>query len=258
MKKLLTALAAAVGVLATSAAQSAVIGYYLSDANGDPAAAIATAGHTAQQLNGLAAGDLAGIDVLWILNGSNSSPDANVTGNTATITDFITAGGVLSFHDRAVTNAETFVPGAAGVTFVRNFDDDANIDVLTNNTVTNGPGGVIDNSTLDGGTSSSHGYATLGSLPAGAVAVFSRTDPSEIVDFYFPLGAGWVYYSTIPLDFYLGGSGPPGVQANMVNIYAVNEAAFQAELAGQGVPEPGSLLLISLGLGLLALRRRAA
>jgi hypothetical protein len=75
---------------------------------------------------------------------------------------------------------------------VRAFDDDANIDILTGGAIVSGPGGTLDNSFLDGGTSSSHGSAVFSSLPAGAVSVFSQTDPSSIVDFYFAYGEGWV------------------------------------------------------------------
>lgn len=124
-------------------------------------------------------------------------------------------GGVLSFHDRTVADggpsttltAADYLPGAGAVTFVRDFTDDADIQVLLSNTVTSGPGGVIDNTSLDGGTSSSHGYATRASLPAGAAAVLSRGNPTEIVDFYYGVGSGWVYYSTMPLDYYLAGLG---------------------------------------------------
>lgn len=258
MRKLFAALTAAVGMVVSLAAQSATVGYYLSSTNGSPAAAITASGNTPVQLNNLTAGDLAGIDVLWILNGSNGSPDANVLGNQAAITAFVTGGGVLSFHDRAVTNAATYIPGAAGVSFVRNFNPDDDIDVVTNNLVTNGPGGVITNTTLDGGNSSSHGFATLGTLPAGAVPVLRvGTFLDRIVDFYYPLGAGDVYYSTMPLDFYLAGQGSNPPADAFRNIYAVNEAAFQVSLAN-GVPAPATLALMALGLGLMGLRRRAA
>lgn len=271
-KTLIAALAVAGMVGVTANAQALVFGYYLSGASGSPAAAITAAGHTAQQLINLTAGDLVGIDVLWILNGNNRDPDANVMNNVANISSFVNGGGVLSFHDRNVndgpSSASAYIAGAAGVTFVRDFNDDAEIEVLVTNTVTNGPGGVIDNTSLDGGSSSSHGYALLATLPAGATAVLSQGDATHIVDFYYSVGLGDVYYSTIPLDYYFGGYGGAGVQANMTQVYAVNEAAFQAELArgngagngggngGNGVPEPGILGLLGLGIAALGWSRR--
>lgn len=260
MRKLFLAVLAAGSMLASAAANALVFGYFLTPGTtGSPANAITAAGHTPQLLAGLSAGDLAGIDVLWILNGINGDPGTEVTGNVTTIGDFVTAGGVLSFHDRNVNqgiSAARYIPGAAGTTFVNDFS--AEIDVLTVNTVTNGPAGAIGNTTLDGGNFSNHGYATLASLPAGAVAVLSNGNQDQIVDFYFPLGAGAVYYSSIPLDFYLdgGGNNPPGDEFR--NIYAVNEAAFQGQLRGAVVPEPGSLALLALAGGLLAAMRRLA
>ena len=260
MKKLMTAAGAlALGVCSFSA-HAALFGYYLSFTGGSPATAIAASGNTSVALTNLTAADLVGIDVLWILNGSNGAPDGNVTGNTAAITAFVNAGGVLSFHDRNVNNglsASTYVPGAGGTTFVRNLASD--LDVQANNTVTNGPAGVITNSTLDGGNLSSHGYGLLSTLPAGAVEVLSEgTNTDFAVDFYYSFGAGDVYYSGIPLDFYLGGNGnnPPG--DDMRNIYAVNEATFQSQLfAGNHIPEPGSLLLVAVA-GLMLLQGRRA
>jgi hypothetical protein len=234
-----------------SSAQAASFGYYLNEADGDPSAAIAAAGHSAEELLGLTAADLAGIDVLWILNGNNTAIPDDLAANAADVAEFVAAGGVLSYHDRYVSEEggpssnNAAVPGAAGITFVRDFADDQAIDIVTAGTlVTGGPGGVIDDGSLDAGGSSSHGYALAGSLPAGAVAIFSQTDPSHIVDFYYPVGAGWVYYSTIPLDYYLGGNGENPPQDAMTDIYAVNEAAFQASL----VPEPAPLALLGLGL----------
>src|SRR5262245_3007303 len=141
MKKLLFVLSlAALTVFAPARASALVIGYYLSGTTGSPAAAITAAGHTAQALAGLGGANLSGIDVLWILNGINGSPDAQILGNTAAISTFVSGGGVLSFHDRNVTqgvDADTYLPGAGGVAFTTDFGTDLN--VLANNTVTNGP-----------------------------------------------------------------------------------------------------------------------
>ncbi len=247
-----TALSAAAA--ASASAQAAVIGYHLSGASGRPAAAISASGNTPFALTGLSAADLARIDVLWILNGINGNPDATVLGNTGAVSNFVAAGGVLSFHDRNVAqgvSASTYIPGASGVSFVSNFS--TNIDVLASLPVTAG----ITNTTLDGGNFSNHGYALLGSRPAGALSVFSNGNANQIVDFYYGFGAGEVCYSTIPLDFYLGGGGSV---AAFSTLYAPQEAGFQASLAKANVPEPATLGAFALGLlalGFVRSRRRA-
>ena len=257
MRRLASALLALCAFFFALGANALSFGYYLSGTTGSPAGAITAAGHTPTQLTGLSAADLAGIDVLWILNGDNGNPNATVLNpaNQAAIAAFVNGGGVLSFHDRAVTNAATYLPGAGGITFTRELASD--IDVLVSNTVTNGPAGVIGNTTLDGGNFSNHGFAVAGSLPGGGVGVLSTDLASELVDFYYAFGLGFVYYSTIPLDFYLSGAGNNPPRDAVVNIYAVNEAAFQAQLArGIAVPEPGVLLLLGVATIAAGVARR--
>ena len=106
--------------------------------------------------------------------------------------------------------------------------------------LTHGPGGAIMNSTLDGGNSSDHGYADISTLPSGAVPILDNANVNRAVAFSYQDGGGQVYYSSIPLDYYLGGG------TAFSRIYAPNVVAYLDGLAL--VPEPASVMLLTMGL----------
>src|SRR5690606_5270861 len=110
------------------------------------------------------------------------------------IFNYIADGGVLIFHDWNVSNAATILPGAAG-TFV--YDPENNLTLISDNeTFINGPGGEINNSTLDVGNSSSHGFVYAQTAPEDAVGLLSQADPNRWVTYGYPYGRGYVIYST--------------------------------------------------------------
>ena len=211
------------------------VGYYdATDGQGDSsqAGAIQAAGHNAINVTTPNAAALQGLNVLFLQIESNTAYGSEFLSNLGAIHNAVAAGMTLIIHDRFVENAESILPGSSGFNIVRSFTDDSNIDVLDpSSTVTNGPGGVVDNSTLDGGNSSSHGFAIEGTLPDDAELILSTGDASNIVTFSYGFGAGNVIYSTIPLDFYLDGLGPAQVSSNFRDIYAPNVVDYGAELA---------------------------
>ena len=213
---------------------------------------VGAGGHDAAILPNLS--NLADLDVLWILNSDFDAQPGEMAANASALNAFVSAGGVLLYHDRNVDQAAAALPGAAGVVFTADvIGDAANIDIVVGTTtlVTDGPAGAIDDGSLDGGSWSSHGYAELGLLPG--VGILSRGEPTQIVDFAFDLGLGVVYYSTIPLDYYLADAG--GLDPDFKGVYAPNLVAYAASLLDAApTPEPAPLLLFGgglLGLGLL-------
>lgn len=210
----------------------AVVGYYdltLNRGATPQVLPITVNGFEAVDVGDLRTADLSQFDILFVQNPDNSFYSSIFTSNLAKVHAWIQAGGVLVFHDRQVTSAASVLPGSPGSIF-RDFNDDANIQIVDSTTrVTNGPGGVVSNTTLDGGNSSSHGYIVAGSVPPGAQGVLSRTAASELVLYSYPFGQGAVVYSTIPLDFYLAGSGAATLNTNM-RIYAANVLAWANDL----------------------------
>lgn len=210
-------------------AAGAVVGYYdmdFSSGNPEQVAAIQTnTDFTPVNITGLTGANLQDIDILLVQNPDNGGYGADYLNNLQKVSDFVAAGGVLVLHDRHVETAESILPGEPGNIF-RNFDDDANIEIIDNTTsVTNGPGGLVTATNLDFGNSSSHGFA-VDTPDSELHGILSRGNPVELVTYWYAFGSGKVIYSTIPLDYYLGGAFPQGLGS----IYAPNVIAFANDL----------------------------
>lgn len=187
----------------------AIVGYY-SMTTGQGLASqvdeITNNGDTAVNVTVPNAAQLASLDTLYVLNPSNASFGAEYMSNLGDISAAVNGGMNLIIFDRYVTNAQTILPGGGGITAVRDFASGSDVNVAAGapSKFTNGPNGVINNSTFDGGNYSNHGYVQIGSLPPGATPLLTTSNPNHIVAFTYPFGAGNVFYSTIPLDFYTG------------------------------------------------------
>ncbi|HZR81198.1 MAG TPA: hypothetical protein VFD92_08880 [Candidatus Binatia bacterium] len=243
---------AALAALLSSTPSTALalnVGYYemcLGQGSPNQAPPITAAGHTAVNLTDVSAADLAGIDVLFVDNCDNGVYAAEYLTRLADIDAAVASGMVLMFHDRYVDPAETILPGAASFDIQRSADvpfGTREMEVLDDSTlVTHGPGGTIDDTNLDGGCESNHGFTVAGSLPGDARIILTRNDPTRVVTFAYGYGAGAVIYSSLPLDFYLDGAGCT-IGPTVRNVYAVNAVAYAAQLAagtcGNGVVDAG-------------------
>ena len=209
------------------------IGYY-SMSNGQglskQVAPIEDAGHTAVKMTTLSETELASVDILWAINPSNSSHGNEFKNAIDRIKERVDEGMILVIHDRQVGNAENILFGEEPADIVRKFTNSRAIDVVDENTVVGeGPGGLLTDSSIDGGNSSNHGYTKRETLPEDSLALLTTSDEDEVVDFAYKYGDGAVIYSSIPLDFYLS-----GYMANFKNIYAPNILQFAASLVTDG------------------------
>ncbi|MEB8388035.1 Hint domain-containing protein [Rhodobacteraceae bacterium KMM 6894] len=187
----------------------ATVGYY-SMTNGQGLASqvdeITNNGDTAVNVTVPNAAQLSSLDSLYVVNSNNGGFGTEYMNNLADISAAVNNGMNLIIFDRAVTNAQTILPGGSSITAVRDFSSGSDINVAAGapSAFTNGPNGTITDSTFDGGNYSNHGYVTQSSLPPGATPLLTTSDPTHIVAFTYPVGSGNVFYSTIPLDYYTG------------------------------------------------------
>jgi hypothetical protein len=169
-------------------------------------------------------------EILFIQNPSNSNYAPSYLAQHPRILQWVTEGGVLVFHDQFVTNAASLLPQPSPI-FVRG--NTRGIDVVDATTsVTDGPGGRIDDTTLDNeDDSTSRGFAIGSTLPPGARAILSRDDPDQVILFSMPSGLGHIIWSSIPLSsFLLPSASPGGVAKSMRNIYAPNVLEYAHDL----------------------------
>jgi subtilisin-like proprotein convertase family protein len=218
--------------------QCALAGYF-TDHNTisvGPAAVLARAGMATLQINDIATADLSAFDILF-LDESDISLTSALQGRLAAIETWVNAGGRLIVHDRAVIQPNLFLLGTSGTVSVHTSGPDIDVIPPGGTLVTAGPFGRIDNSTLDGGSSSTHGYVLESSLPANSIPILSWAgDTNEVVALSYALGEGFVFYSTIPLDYYLDGSGSDPIRSNLANIYAPNVVAYVQSLSNGPTP----------------------
>ncbi|NWG22922.1 MAG: FecR domain-containing protein [Pseudorhodoplanes sp.] len=182
----------------------------------------------------LSQSELDSIGILFVANTDNGIYGTEFELAQERIDAFVQNGGILILHDRFVTNAEDVLPGGDGIDIIR--DADSGVSGLTqvnfvddNGPIADGPGGTLDDASLDGGSYSNHGYAARDTLPEGSIVIATRDNPNEVVTFAYPHGDGWVIYSTIPLDYYLLGAGTSELRTSM-EIYAENLLAWAAGL----------------------------
>ena len=222
-----------VGSTGTTIAAAMNIGYY-SMSNGQgvskQVAPIEDAGHNAVKMTTLSETELASVDILWAINPSNSSHGNEFKNAIDRIKERVDEGMILVIHDRQVGNAENILFGEEPADIVRKFTNSRKIDVIDETTVVGeGPGGFLTDNSIDGGNSSNHGYTKKDTLPDDSLALLNTSDEDEIVDFAYKYGEGAVIYSSIPLDYYLGGTMP-----NFKDIYAPNILQFAASLITDG------------------------
>jgi hypothetical protein len=236
---------------------------------------IARNGFTPVQITDIAAfvgaGNLSTIKILLIdevSTGEVHDPSPALLSQAAALSAWVAGGGVIAIHDRNLCRAElgtlcTPVPGATFRPTV-SFGTDINVDTTSVTLVTNGPFGVITNATLDGGNFSDLGF--VATLPAGAVGILNNGTPGNEVALSYRFGSGWVYYSTIPLDFFVNLNNIANFNPQPVafrTIYAPNMVAYLACLAGVTScsttgpnPTPAATAAPTLsqwGLGILAI-----
>ncbi len=193
--------------------------------------AIEIAGFQGVDLDDLTAESLENIDILSLQNPHTGEHPDTLTNHLASLHQWIADGGILVFHDRWVRNADLVLPGQAG-DFTRSASGrQVSVDDATTS-VTDGPGGLIDDDTLDNldFRLTSRGYVDRDSIPAEGTSILIREAANRTILYSYPSGQGAVVYSTIPLSQFIGQLGGGALIENMSLIYAPNVLNYANDL----------------------------
>jgi len=230
----LSLLAGACALAMPAVSHAANIGTYGSCFGGSKNTAILAAGHTPVALADLSAGSLQGLGGLIIENCNGSALSSVINPD---VKASISNGMLLVVDDwnpGATTSAA--LPGTPAVTWQD--DSGSQIDLVGGMPYITGPGGTLTNASLDGGSSSNHGF-TSSVVPASITRLLTTNDPTQTVAIAYTYGSGRVVYSAMPLDAYLPGGAidnsviAPGVQTYMTNILA-NSNLVSTTCASEG------------------------
>jgi|GEM_PF-2319024 len=200
------------------------IGYYdMETQNGQlyQTAPITVSGNTAFAIDNPETVQLENLDMLFVTNPSNNGWGSEYRGSLPAIAQAVEDGMILIIHDRYAEGVVSrYLPGGEGLVIMREFGEARDIQVA-NPLIANGSGDAVTDTSLDNGGHSNHGYALVSSLPATADVILTTGNPDHAVTFGYQYGQGYVFYSTIPLDFYLSDRGDDTLDANMAS-YAAN------------------------------------
>jgi hypothetical protein len=207
------------------------VGYFTDNTPFDtgPNAPILATGYTPLHIFDLSTQDFSGLRILMIDEVNNFGISSALASNLPAIQSWVNAGGRLVVHDRSAgsISPNPFLLGTPGLGTIRM--QGPNVDVIhpANTLVTAGPFGIVDDLALDGGCNSEHGYIVNTNLPIGSRAILSvGGNSNEVVSFSYPLGAGYVYYSAIPIDYYLDGGSCGAIATNGPAIYTPNVLSY--------------------------------
>jgi len=215
---------------------------------GDGGGMITELGHTAEAYN---ANNLSTYDVVVYYNSSNSAL-LNSPLSTS-FTSWVNDGGVFVMYDRYVNNSKLDydLPGHYGnVTSTRGGFSGLTertyniVDESTSNLLKYGPGGIhIDGNSgythagnnhlgefhLGGGGYTNHGY--MSNLDSDVLGLATNDNSSHYVDAIWEYGDGAVYYSTTPLDHYIGSG---FAENDAWDAYALNSLHYASSLIFDG------------------------
>jgi hypothetical protein len=210
-------------------------------------------GHTAADYT---SSNLDTYDIVWYLNQGNGGFSNNPL--STSLTNWVNAGGVLIMHDRRTNDSanDSNLPGHNGnVTTTRSYGGNDSsayqiVDESTSNLLKYGPGGIMVDDTssfnsdpagdhsgnnhlgtfnIGGGHATNHGYMT--NLDSDVLGLATNNTTSQYVDAVWEYGSGAVYYSTTPLDYYIGTN---FAESDAWDAYALNSLHYATSLIFDG------------------------